>query len=478
MSENDSEYGYVTENSNVPTTGHLVLYSVTGGRVTYRSFAERAQELGLPRTFLPSIRKLNNAFAIAKDQIDGLRLPALQVAEGWDGVVNRKVKVMSLKKSHEYVVQIECRGRARGKMHIELINMFRLEFSPPTDFNVAKWSQDYMNNIWPEETMPETEDETEDETEGKTEDETEYETSDEDFIAAWQSNDSIEAVARALSMEPAHVEQRSQTMRDHGVPVKVYVDNEDDVIEFDENSIQECISVTPYWDDSEMDAALYARVTATLMAEFVTVAICIDAKMLRDKIVKVLQNELGGLPFRSGQGAWFIPKYNDDDSYLETLENYSRLLESFGNANSLSRTPGEANWLGEDGKPRDWHRSSTNLRIMGYIDNERQMSYLRRDIETNIGREIGEYQHKLMEVANDFNEEKINEFEKRLDTISGLRTDLVSRLANLTNMVGGELNLDTNMFSDIQENLNTSTSRVRAVRSAAADRILNLSRFN
>jgi hypothetical protein len=123
------------------------------------------------------------------------------------------------------------------------------------------------------------------------------------------------------------------------------------VIEVNENSIQECISVTPYWDDSEMDAALYARITATLMAEFVTVATCIDAKMLRDKIVRVLQNELGGLPFRSGQGAWFIPKYNDDDSYLETLENYSRLLESFGSVNTLTRTPGEANWLGEDGKP-------------------------------------------------------------------------------------------------------------------------------
>lgn len=425
MSENDSEYGYVTENSNIPTTGHLVLYTVTGGRVTYRSFAETAQALGLPRAFLPSIRKLNFAFAIAKDQIDGLRLPALQVAEGWDGIVNRKVKVTSLRKSHEYVVQIESRGKARGKMHIELINMFRLEFSPPAGFDAAKWSQDYMDNIWPEETIPETENETE----GKTEDETEDET-------------------------------------------------EDTVIGLDENSIQECISVTPYWEDSEMDAALYARITATLMAEFVTVATCIDAKMLRDKIVRVLQNELGGLPFRSGQGAWFIPKYGDDETYLETLENYSRLLESFGNANSLTRTPGEANWLGDDGKPRDWHRSSTNLRIMGYIDNARQMSYLRRDIETNIGREIGEYQHKLMEVANDFNEEKINEFEKRLDTISGLRTDLVSRLANLTNMVGGELNLDTNMFSDIQENLSTSTSRVRAVRSAAADRILNLSRFN
>ena len=195
-----------------------------------------------------------------------------------------------------------------------------------------------------------------------------------------------------------------------------------------------------------------------------------------DKIVRVLQNELGGLPFRSGQGAWYIPKYNDDDSYLETLENYSRLLESFGNANSLTRTPGEANWLGDDGKPRDWHRSSTNLRIMGYIDNERQMSYLRRDIETNLGREIGEYQHKLMEVANNFNDEKIEQFEERLNAISGLRSGLASRLANLTAMVG-EVNLNTDMFSDVQEGLAAGTSRIRSVRSSVADRVLALSRF-
>ena len=413
MSENDSEYGYVTENNNIPTTGHLVLYSVTGGRVTYRSFAERAQALGLPRTFLPTLRKLYNAFAIAKNEIDGLRLPSLEVAEGWDGVVDRKVKVMSLQRGHEYVVQIELRGRARGKMHVELINMFRLEFAPPETFDVAKWSEDYMDSIW----VNETEDETEDETEVTT------------------------------------------------APV-------------DENSIRECISVTPYWDDSDIDVALYGRITASLMAEFVTVATCIDSKMLRDRIVKVLQNELGGLPFRSGQGAWFIPKYGDDETYLETLENYSRLLESFGNVNTLTRTPGEANWLGDDGKPRDWHRPSTNLRIMGYIDNERQMSYLRRDIETNVGREIGEYQHKLMEVANNFNDEKIEEFEERLDAISGLRSSLVSRLANLTNMVGGELNLNTDAFSDVQENLNNSATRVRAVRSAVADRVLALSRFN
>jgi hypothetical protein len=408
MSENESEYGYVTENSNIPTTGHLVLYSVTGGRVSYASFAEQAKELELPRNFVPSLRKLFYAFANAKNNLDGLGLPSLEVSDDWDGVVDRKVKVLSLEKNREYVVQIESRGRARGKKHVSAQNMFRLEFTPPENFDVGLWSEDYMANIW------------KDDEEGE--------------------ENSTEAAQASVSQ------------------------------------IRECISVTPYWDDSEIDAALFARITASLMDEFETVATTIDAKMLRDKIVKVLQSELGGLPFRSGQGAWFIPKYNDDESYLETLENYSRLLASFGNANTLTRPTGSANWLGDDGKPRDWHRSSTNLRIMGYIDNERQMSYLRRDIETNLGREIGEYQHKLMEVANNFNDEKIEQFEERLNAISGLRSGLASRLANLTAMVG-EVNLNTDMFSDVQEGLAAGTSRIRSVRSSVADRVLALSRF-
>ena len=408
MSENESEYGYVTENSSIPTTGHLVLYSVTGGRVSYASFAEQAKALDLPITFVPSLRRLWNAFAIAKDNLDGLGLPSLEVSDDWDGVVDRKVKVLSLEKNREYVVQIESRGRARGKKHVSAQNMFRLEFTPPADFDVALWSEDYMANIW---------------------------------------KDDEEADENSTEAAQASVSQ-----------------------------IRECISVTPYWEDSEIDAALYGRITSSLMDEFETVATTIDAKMLRDKIVRVLQNELGGLPFRSGQGAWFIPKYNDDESYLETLENYSRLLASFGNANTLSRPTGSANWLGDDGKPQDWHRPTTNLRIMGYIDNERQMSYLRRDIESNLGREIGEYQHKLMEVANNFNDEKIEQFEERLNAISGIRTGLASRLANLTAMVG-EVNLNTDVFSDVQEGLAAGTSRIRSVRSSVADRVLALSRF-
>ena len=401
MSEN-SEYGYVTDNSDIPTTGHLVLYTVTGGRVTYASFAGNARDMDLSQVFVPPLRKLFFAFATAKNNLNGLALPSLEVAEGWDGVVDRKVKVETLEKNNEYVVQIESRGRARGRKHVATQNVFRLEFNPPEGFDVHQWSIDYMARIW-----------------------------------AGEETEAEEMTAQ----------------------------------------IRECIDVSPYWDDSEIDATLFARITQSLLSEFVTVATSIDAKMLRNRVIAVLQNQLGGLPFRSGSGAWFIPKYNDDDSYLETLENYSRLLETFGNANSLTRPTGEANWLGEDGKPQDWHRTQTNLRIMGYIDNERQMSYLRRDIETNLGREIGEYQHKLMEVANGFNDEKIDQFEKRLDAISGLRSGLVSRLANLTSMVG-EVNLNTNMFSDVQEGLATGTTRIRSVRSAVADRILALSRFD
>ena len=74
--------------------------------------------------------------------------------------------------------------------------------------------------------------------------------------------------------------------------------------------------------------------------------------------------------------------------------------------------------------------------------------------------------------------EKIEQFEERLDAITGLRTTLVSRLSNLTRMVGGELNLNTDAFSDVQEGLNNGTSRIRSVKSAVADRVLALSRFN
>jgi len=413
MSENESEYGYVTENRDIPTTGHLVLYSVIGGRVSYTSFAEQAIALGLPRSFVPSIRKLMFAFATAKDNINQTSLPRLETAEGWDGVVDRKLKIVPLRKGHEYVVQIEMRGRMRGKNHVSTANMFRLEFSPPEDMDVAAWRDDYMNVVW--NNAEGAEQASESEEEGKT--------------------------AEQLIAE-----------------------------------LRQCISVTRYWEDTEFDPVLFARISQAVVEEFLVSAVSVDGKMLRDKVLSVISGELGGLPYRSGQGAWFIPKYDNDESYLETLENYSTLLEYFGNTNALTGINSESNWFGDDGKPRDWHKPRTNLRIMGYIDNERQMSYIRQDIQTNIGREIGEYQQKLMEVAGSFNDDKVEDFEKRLDSIQSMRTSLRTRLSNLTKLVGN-VELDTNVYSDIQENLDSRVSRIRGVRSSVADRVLALSRI-
>lgn len=427
MSVNKSEYGYVTENKDIPTTGHLILYSVIGGRVSYTSFVQQAIALGLPRSFVPSIRKLMYAFAMAKDNIGQTALPNLESADGWDGVVERKLKVVPLRKGHEYVVQIERRGRMRGKNHVDTVNVFRLEFTPPENMDINTWRDNYMNAVWNE----------------------------------------AEGVEPECACNNAdHVDSNDECPLN-----ETDVSSEDMIAE-----LRRCISVTNYWNENSFDPVLFARISQAVINEFLVSAVSVDGKLLRDKILSVISGELGGLPYRSGQGAWFIPKYNDDDSYLETLENYSRLLEYFGNANALTGTPSESNWFGEDGKPRDWHKAKTNLRIMGYIDNERQIEYLRQDIETNIGREIGEYQQRLMEVAGSFNEDKIEEFEEKLNSIQGMRSSLRTRLSNLTRLVGS-VNLDTGLYSDVQSDLDSRLNRIRGVRSSVADRVLALSRI-
>jgi len=402
MSENDSndDIGYVTDNTAIATRGLLILYSVTGGRVSYESFANTARALSLPQTYVPDIRRLQDSFAIAKNNLDGMALPTLEAADGWDGSVQRQVKVVRLQRSNEYVVQVESRGRARGKNHVESENVYRLEFTPPEDFDIVEWREEYMAAIW---------------------------------------------------------DAESETEPDMTV-------------------MRQCLSVTPYWEDSEIDPMLMARIAQALMQEYEIVATSIDQKMLRDRIVRVLSSELGALPFRSGQGAYFLARPQDEEAsnqQLQTLERYSALLNAFGTANMLSGNAGENNWFDENGRPRDWHRPGTNLRIMGYIDNERQMGYIRSDIQTNIGREIAEYQQKLMEVAQSFNEDKIDAFNKRLDSITSARTVLSERLSHLT-AAFGEVEMRTELYQDVAAGINEACNRISAVNSSVAGRLLGL----
>ncbi len=398
MSEENNSEGYVVEGDlRVAVRGHLVLYSVTGGRIGYAEYAGRAQELGLGRSYVPSPRRPKDAFAIAKDVLQNMSLPTLDESEGWDSPVQRKVIVKPLKRGNEYAVMIEHTGRSRGRRHRTTSNLFRITFDPPENFDPDKWWEDYTASFW---------------------------------------DDKVDRPA----------------------------------IE----SLRNCLSIETYWEDQDIDdPLLMVRLQTAVLNEFSDVATSVDDKMLRNDVRRILQN-LGGLPFKSGSGAWFVPSRDEENSHLETLERYSSLLDYFGNTNALSGDPTRSSWYNDNGGTRRWYRQRSNLRVMGYIDNERQLGYIREDIQNTLCREVAEYHEKLLKVANGFNDEKIDEFEERLNGLDTQRSELQTRLENLTEIVGGNIEVSVDPFQDINEAFNSRLETIGEASSSVTVRLRNL----
>lgn len=216
----------------------------------------------------------------------------------------------------------------------------------------------------------------------------------------------------------------------------------------DLNTLRRCVTTTPYWEDQVIDdPVLLARLQTMVLDEFINTISSIDSTMLRNDVRQTLMS-LGGLPFKSGAGAWFIPSYSDDHEHLDTLENYANLLTYFGNHNALSGSRSQETWYGENGAPRKWYRQKSNLRVMGYIDNERQLEYIKDDIQNALSLEVAEYQVKLLNIAKDFNGDKVKVFNEKLDNLSTERQDLKARLDNLSSLVGG-VDISFDPFSDI-----------------------------
>lgn len=401
MSENDSNDGYVIEgNLEVAVKGHLVLYSVVGGRINYGEYSRRAQDLGLSKKYVPTPRRPKDAFAISKDVLQNMSLPTLDEMDGWDGPVQRKVVVKPLKKGNEYAVSVELTGRSRGRRHKATQNLFRISFSPPEDFNPTTWWETYAESFWDEE---------------------------------------IDAP--------------------------------------DVGDLRQCVTLETYWEDQEIDdPMLMVRLQTALLDEFVNIATSIDSTMLRNDVRKTLTS-LGGLPFKSGSGSWFIPSYADNQSYLETLENYSELLNYFGNRNALSGDRSQNTWYDESGAPRKWYRQKSNLRVMGYIDNERQLGYIRDDIQNALSLEIAEYQNKLLAIADEFNSDKVEAFESRLDDIRSEREDLLTRLDSLSTLVG-DIEIDSAPFSDVSDGFEDRLSTIGKENNVITGRLRDLMSLN
>ena len=109
---------------------------------------------------------------------------------------------------------------------------------------------------------------------------------------------------------------------------------------------------------------------------------------------------------------------------------------------------------------------------MGYIDNERQLEYIRDDIQNALSLEIGEYQEKLLELSKDFNDDKIEEYDIKLNSIQSERIELLERLDNLSTLVGDITIPDT--FSDVHEDFEGRLSTFGEVNDTVTDRLRGL----
>ena len=249
----------------------------------------------------------------------------------------------------------------------------------------------------------------------------------------------------------------------------------DDKVEApDLTTLRRCVTTSTYWEDQVIDdPMLLARLQTAVLDEFINTISSIDSTMLRNDVRQTLMS-LGGLPFKSGAGAWFIPSYTEENEHLATLENYANLLTYFGNHNALSGSRSQETWLDSTGAPRKWYRQKSNLRVMGYIDNERQLEYIKDDIQNALSLEVAEYQDKLLNVAKDFNGAKVKAFDAKLDALTTERQDLKDRLDNLSALVGG-VDISFDPFSDISSEFegrlgvigeeNTVTTRLRGLMS-------------
>jgi hypothetical protein len=69
-------------------------------------------------------------------------------------------------------------------------------------------------------------------------------------------------------------------------------------------------------------------------------------------------------------------------------------------------------------------------------------------------------------------------FEQRLDSIQTMREGLRTRLGNLTTVLGGKLDVNTQPYRDVSARMQGRLASIRTVKSSAATRLLALTRID
>lgn len=248
---------------------------------------------------------------------------------------------------------------------------------------------------------------------------------------------------------------------------------DEEVIEPDPSAIRACVRMEPYWENESYDIEMVQRILNLMMDEFCTIATSIDDVALRYQYRRILTNGLRGIHFGAGKGVWFIPN-EANLGVLDTLVNTSALFREFRSRNRTQNEEELMNYINPNtNKPYHHFRDRTNLRILGFVDEDRALEYLRDDLQSAVSQLIAEYQHDLVKVAEGFNEDKVDTFRDRLDVMRNRRTDTIERINAISPLVEG-IDKGVLAFPDVTARFESRLSTISHVNNDVTNQLRDL----
>ena len=242
------------------------------------------------------------------------------------------------------------------------------------------------------------------------------------------------------------------------------------------SQITRCITQLPYWDDTRVDPSLMMDIRNRIVQAFQTSVIGVDEEMLKAQFLRVLKNDLNGIEFQAGRAAIYVPAEVDGKKTSETLDSLSNLIASFAAGTSVEAT---RNYYDENGEPiKRGLQRRTALRYLGYLSGSRELEYIRQDLGEQLSSAVSEYHAPLTKLVDAFDEDKVEEFEKKVEIVAVKRKDLDARLASMADIVDGDVPVSTTMYPDMDHRFSSRLAAIPQERSEIASKIERLARFN
>tara|TARA_Y100000004_G_scaffold197250_1_gene270667 strand:- start:13418 stop:14725 length:1308 start_codon:yes stop_codon:yes gene_type:complete len=247
--------------------------------------------------------------------------------------------------------------------------------------------------------------------------------------------------------------------------------------------LNECISMEPYWIDTEVDVNLDRTIRERILMSFREEATSIDHKSLKTMVegtVKggygrgTLRNGLGGLRWRNQASMYAVRvrARHGDATAAETLDRLESLVQMFAHYNRSRHR-----WYNENSRTIRQQRKETSMSVIQLIDGERELEYLRqcwldsriqseaihRDNERKLSQEV-------LELASELNTESADKIIQRLQDIQEEKVTIASRYDEWSEeLEGGVPQFPEGTFREIDEEIERNLSEVTVTLSRLSD---------